>query len=202
MRLILGLILRVAALPVLAQAVLAVALYTTDGLLAEALSLVFVLASTLAILLWVGRSITAHVRSFHRGEGKWSNRLSSLLPAELTERRAVDQLAVAARSMVFYTLLIGYLLLASVFALTYDALGITTDDTLWGNLYFSLTTLTTVGYGDVQPVGFGRFIASVEMVAGLTYQVLAIGGGMAYVSGLSNRTDSDQAVGGDDPSST
>jgi hypothetical protein len=168
----------------LAHAALVAAMYLTSGIVAQTLALVFVLGSAVAILFWVGRSVAAHVENFHRGATPLPSQLTSLLPQEFVTKPAVDQLAIVTRSMVLYTLLCGYVLLAAAFGLTYDALELTTAKTLPDNLYFSLTTLTTVGYGDLHPLGFGRAIASVEMIAGLTYQVLAIGGGMAYVSGL------------------
>ena len=179
------LLLRVAGLPAVGQAALVIAMYSTEGLLAQLLALLFVLGSAIAVLLWVGRTITSHVARYRQGGVELTHGVGSLLPKELMDWSAVDQLAVVTRSMVFYTLLTGYILLAAVFGLTYHALEVTTTDSLLGNVYFSLTTLTTVGYGDIQPIGFGRLIASVEMVVGLTYQVLAIGGGMAYVSSLS-----------------
>jgi hypothetical protein len=191
MRILLQLVLRVAALPAVGHAALVIALYSTEGLLAQALALVFVLASSVGVLFWVGRTITSHVGKYHQGHAGLPPGLNSLLPKEFAEQSAVDQLAVVTRSMVFYTLLSGYVVLAMVFGLTYDALEVTTADTLANNIYFSLTTLTTVGYGDIQPVGFGRLLASVEMIVGLTYQVLAIGGGMAYVSGLGKAKSSD-----------
>ncbi len=42
-------------------------------------------------------------------------------------------------------------------------------------LYFSLTTLTTVGYGDIQPVNhYVRFIAAFEAVVGVFYIAIVI----------------------------
>jgi len=34
-------------------------------------------------------------------------------------------------------------------------------------LYFSVTTETTLGYGDIVPVGIGRFIACIQVISGL-----------------------------------
>lgn len=36
-------------------------------------------------------------------------------------------------------------------------------------LYFSYTTLTTLGYGDLKPVGFCRFLSSLEAVTGYLF---------------------------------
>ncbi len=50
---------------------------------------------------------------------------------------------------------------------------LSTKNSLWQNLndffsaiYFSVVTFTTLGYGDIQPVGFSRFIATVEAFVG------------------------------------
>ncbi|NJN82937.1 MAG: two pore domain potassium channel family protein [Caldilineaceae bacterium] len=34
-------------------------------------------------------------------------------------------------------------------------------------LYFSVVTFTTLGYGDIQPHGFARFLVSVEALLGI-----------------------------------
>jgi hypothetical protein len=42
-------------------------------------------------------------------------------------------------------------------------------------LYFSLTTITTVGFGDIQPVShYVRFVAALEAVAGIFYLAIII----------------------------
>jgi hypothetical protein len=156
----LRLLFRVAGLPLAGQLALVLAMYLSKGRLGEALALIFVLASVVGIFIWVGRSILAHVERFYRGEVPSGEGLEVL-------------------SMVFYTLVVGYLALALAFALAYDAQECTTAEGFLENAYFSLTTLTTVGYGDISPHGSGRLIACVEMIAGLSYQVLAIGGGSA-----------------------
>jgi hypothetical protein len=42
-------------------------------------------------------------------------------------------------------------------------------------LYFSLVTFTTLGYGDILPVGFGRLMASATAISGLLLAALFIG---------------------------
>lgn len=41
-------------------------------------------------------------------------------------------------------------------------------------LYFSVITVTTLGYGDITPIGFARIIASIEVIFGLIYVGYAI----------------------------
>lgn len=45
-------------------------------------------------------------------------------------------------------------------------------------LYFSSMTLFTVGYGDIQPVGFARVIAVVEAFLGYLLPVLVVANGV------------------------
>lgn len=39
---------------------------------------------------------------------------------------------------------------------------------IWEGLYFSVVTITSLGYGDLQPKGFSRILAGIEVVLGLT----------------------------------
>ena len=48
--------------------------------------------------------------------------------------------------------------------------------TMPGSMYWAITTLTTVGYGDVTPTtGIGRFIAGITMIVGLGLFALPVG---------------------------
>ncbi|WP_460384059.1 potassium channel family protein [Pseudomonas amygdali] len=44
----------------------------------------------------------------------------------------------------------------------------------WDAGYFSLVTITTLGYGDLQPLGFARLLAGLEAVTGLVFAGYAI----------------------------
>lgn len=52
--------------------------------------------------------------------------------------------------------------------------GIGTNDVLDG-VYFSIVTFTSLGYGDIQPKGFGRVIAALLVLCGLAITALTIG---------------------------
>ena len=42
------------------------------------------------------------------------------------------------------------------------------DGSLTDSIYFSFTNYTTVGYGDIEPVGSIRFVAGIEAITGLS----------------------------------
>jgi hypothetical protein len=77
-----------------------------------------------------------------------------------------------------------YLLIALIWALLYSILhrahphsisGLPEHATLWDCLYFSATTLTTLGYGDVLPLSrAARTLASVEVVLGQFYLTILV----------------------------
>jgi hypothetical protein len=54
-------------------------------------------------------------------------------------------------------------------------------------IYFSYTTYTTLGYGEIQPIGYCRLITSLEAMMGLIF--------VAYVAALFFRTFGDTKVG-------
>jgi hypothetical protein len=55
----------------------------------------------------------------------------------------------------------------------------------WTCLYFSVVTWTTLGYGDIRPVGFARFIAGSEAIVGYFGMAALIG----IFSNFFNRLD-------------
>lgn len=81
---------------------------------------------------------------------------------------------------VFYALLIIYIIVITGFALIYFILSfqgivlvehgelrhVSMVGTLIHSFYFSGVTLLTIGYGDIIPVGIGRFIALIEALLG------------------------------------
>ncbi|MDH7460305.1 ion channel [Chitinophagaceae bacterium 26-R-25] len=77
-----------------------------------------------------------------------------------------------------------YLLIGFIFALMYETVYFVDDDTAFKGLslaerkefmYFSLTTLTTVGYGDIIPLlPFSRSLANMEALIGQLYPAILI----------------------------
>jgi len=46
--------------------------------------------------------------------------------------------------------------------------------TLWDALYFSVVTVSSLGYGDMHPIGFSRLVASIEVLFGLAFMGIVI----------------------------
>jgi voltage-gated potassium channel Kch len=77
-----------------------------------------------------------------------------------------------------------YLLIGIIFALLYDAVGAVTPGGFFGSpglgtitnaLFFSFTTLTTVGYGNLVPAtAFGQSLAMVEAVLGQIFLIVVV----------------------------
>ena len=48
------------------------------------------------------------------------------------------------------------------------------DPDIFDGLYFSIVTWTTLGYGDLYPVGLGKFIAAIEALSGYIFTALLV----------------------------
>ena len=75
------------------------------------------------------------------------------------------------------SIVVGFVLAAfGVFPFLYWSVGLDGQEHSWGECtYFSIVTITTTGYGDIQPVEVGRFIACCEMVTSVGLLVFAWG---------------------------
>src|SRR5699024_8866699 len=116
------------------------------------------------IILFIGLIITKSIYSFISGE--------------MNRRFRIDQGQFSVE--VFIVLFVIYLTLIIGFGLIYfllslqipvlfsgiDSEQVTIVDLLGQSFYFSGITLLTIGYGDVIPLGFGRFIAIIQGVIG------------------------------------
>lgn len=81
---------------------------------------------------------------------------------------------------VFYTLIVIYCIVIIGFGLIYFVLSFyeltlvenvkdsdsSTSSLLLRSFYFSGVTLLTIGYGDITPLGFGRFVAIIQALIG------------------------------------
>ncbi|MBB3747177.1 hypothetical protein FHX10_006733 [Rhizobium sp. BK591] len=85
--------------------------------------------------------------------------------------RLIDRLGYGALSLVAS----GALTLSTTyFAIAPKGQGIETND-VGDALYFSIVTFTSLGYGDLQPHGVGRAVASVLVLVGISVTALLIG---------------------------
>jgi len=112
---------------------------------------------------------------------RYSQTLQALLNVLFVERSA---LLASAILLLAFTCLSGELMYLVEGSVQPKALG-----TMPGAMYWALTTLTTVGYGDISPVTpLGKLIAGVTMIAGLALFALPIGIiANGFVTGLSRR---------------
>ena len=85
------------------------------------------------------------------------------------------------RRHVLLVVLYGYVVVAAVYGLAYHVTESVPKANNFGDyLYFSLITMATVGYGDLVPTGFGRALASCEVLTSMTYQLLAFASASSY----------------------
>lgn len=50
----------------------------------------------------------------------------------------------------------------------------TADSSLWRGVYFSVVTLSSLGYGDIVPIGYSRVLAAVEVLFGLMFMGILV----------------------------
>ena len=112
---------------------------------------------------------------------RYSQALQALLNVLFVERSA---LLASAILLLAITCLAGELMHLVEGAVQPKTLG-----TMPGAMYWALTTLTTVGYGDVTPqTALGKLIAATTMIAGLALFALPVGIiANGFVTGLSRR---------------
>ncbi|MDM7983263.1 MAG: potassium channel family protein [Maricaulis sp.] len=65
-------------------------------------------------------------------------------------------------------------LLILVFALAYRHFGISGADSKGDYLYFSIVTFTTLGYGDMSPIGPARYFANIQALSGFLFVPLIV----------------------------
>ncbi len=136
------------------------------------LSICFIFASCASAFMWVHKNLNKQIER------------SDNVSKKLKDKNADAMMNLFFKSNLLLVLVLGYLLISGVFAFVYDVLQITTVSGFFNNWYFSLTTIATVGYGDIIPMGVGRFFASMQMVIGILYQVLGISIAATYFLNL------------------
>ena len=76
------------------------------------------------------------------------------------------------------TLIISVLIFCATYFWIFNPYGHGTDEAAlnWLDaLYYSVITFSSLGYGDIAPLGFGKFIASIEVLSGLILIAIFIG---------------------------
>lgn len=94
-----------------------------------------------------------------------------------------------------------YLLIAIAFSYMFLYLDRLTQDAFFGTaestssyMYFSLVTITTLGYGDLAPVtDVGRYLATTEAIIGQVLLVTVVARVVSLMSGSPSGTDSEDA---------
>ncbi len=160
---IVGFCLWFSGMPLPISIILIMMMYVTKSLF----SVVYAVFFTLTFSTWILNRTMSNIRTWHLHFYKKNPQPQSFI--------------VATRSMILYSILFGFLGLAIGFGIVYDSQQLTDASGFWNNLYFSITTLTTVGYGDIHPISYGRLIANLEMLFGLFYQITAISIGTLYL---------------------
>lgn len=87
-----------------------------------------------------------------------------------------------------------YSLIVVAFGGLYEYLQVTSaKHSLLNNIYFSFVTMATIGYGDIQPLGFGKVLISIQSVISLVYQIICIAGFISIISKIT--TDPGRDIG-------
>ena len=74
--------------------------------------------------------------------------------------------------------ILSIILFSSIYFFAFNAIGIGTNkkDLGFGDaLYFSIITFSSLGYGDIAPVGLGKLVAALEVLSGLMLVALFVG---------------------------
>ncbi|MBE6449469.1 MAG: two pore domain potassium channel family protein [Alphaproteobacteria bacterium] len=133
---------------------------------------------------WVTLWVLRHIQQVRLEYKKSIEQIDDLKHQKKLHQKAI---IILTKSSVIYTLIIGYILVAFGFAIIYDALNLSNETGLLNNIYLSIATITTIGYGDIVPIGIGRFFASLEMIYAILYQVLAVSVGTTYLLHLTSK---------------
>jgi hypothetical protein len=73
------------------------------------------------------------------------------------------------------TLMLGYLSICLAYAVAYSTIDGLTASGFSTAFYFSIIAASTVGFGDVSPVGAGRLLVVLQVLSGVMYVIMAFG---------------------------
>ncbi len=105
--------------------------------------------------------------------------IRSLFITKYSRNQSISLENVILHLLIYITVLMGFGLLYMVLDVTGHPVLIENGQVLQGNyfekiassMYFSAITLLSVGYGDITPIGIGRWLAIVEALLGYTIPV-------------------------------
>lgn len=107
--------------------------------------------------------------------------LDGVSDAEKSRLKTSKEAGRLLRRHVLLVVLYGYVVIAAAYGVAYHVTETVPGANNFGDyLYFSLITMATVGYGDLVPTGFGRALASCEVLTSMTYQLLAFASASNY----------------------
>jgi hypothetical protein len=107
------------------------------------------------------------------------------------------------RSVVWFIFISVFPLLIMSYGIIFESLGLNENSVFVEHpdrltaLYFSVVTWTSLGYGDVAPAGFGRVVASIEVLTGYVLSAVLIAAVVAEFQRLSGQRDAQRGTGGD-----
>ena len=107
------------------------------------------------------------------------------------------------RSVVWFIFISVFPLLIMSYGIIFESLGLNENSVFVEHpdrltaLYFSVVTWTSLGYGDVAPAGFGRVVASIEVLTGYVLSAVLIAAVVAEFQRLSGQRDAQGGTGGD-----
>lgn len=119
-------------------------------------------------------SVKTEFQEFEVGEPHEKNFLTTRLGRKLETLSLGDLLVTALLALIIAS---EYFYIATPYGHGMDV----ADTVAWSwslageSIYFSTITFTTLGYGDISPIGLGRLMAMLLVVGGLTIVSLAIG---------------------------